>query len=46
MHYLLNRKKNFQYHQEYVDVKWIDDVRIKIGDRKLNILKDVYDSRH
>lgn len=36
----------FQYHQEYVDVKWIDDVRIKIGDRKLNILKDVYDSRH
>lgn len=43
-----NRKKiiYFQYHQEYVNIEWIDDVRIKIGNKELNVLKDVYDSRH
>ena len=43
-----HRKKiiYFQYRQEHVDVKWVNDKKIKIGKKELNVLKDVYDSRH
>jgi hypothetical protein len=42
------KKKNifFQYPCEDVDVKWLSESEIQINEIKLNINKDVYDSRH
>lgn len=36
----------FQYHCEDVKVKWLSEKCIEIENKKMNILKDVYDYRH
>lgn len=36
----------WEYHQETVDIEWIDETTVVINDKELNILTDVYDWRN
>lgn len=44
----MDTRKNiyFEYHKDDVKVQWLNETKIKIDEKELNILKDVYDWRH